>query len=44
MNTEMLKDVWQRFLADSRKPWVLFEHGTCVVLTAPDGEPAEQAT
>ncbi len=44
VNTEMLKDVWQRFLADSRKPWVLFEHGTCVVLTAPDGEPAEQAT
>ncbi|WP_326757189.1 hypothetical protein OH738_09660 [Streptomyces hirsutus] len=44
VNTEILKDVWQRFLADSRKPWVLFEHGTCVVLTAPDGEPTEQAT
>ncbi|WP_399880716.1 hypothetical protein ACGH7X_01570 [Streptomyces sp. BBFR51] len=44
VNTEMLIDVWQRLLADPRKSWVLFEHGTCVVLTAPDGELAEQAT
>ncbi|GLF96932.1 hypothetical protein [Streptomyces yaizuensis] len=44
MNTEILIDVWQRLLTESRKSWVLFEHGTCVVLTAPDGEPAEQAT
>ncbi|MFC8272694.1 hypothetical protein ACFUJR_09140 [Streptomyces sp. NPDC057271] len=44
VNTEILRDVWQRLLADPRKSWVLFEHGTCVVLPAPDGEPAEQAT
>lgn len=44
MNTEMLIDVWQRLLADPRKSWVLFEHGTCVVLTTPEGELAEQAT
>ncbi|MEU7339643.1 hypothetical protein [Streptomyces sp. NPDC007074] len=44
VDTEILIDVWQRILADPRKSWVLFEHGTCVVLTAPDGELAEQAT
>ncbi|MFE5770355.1 hypothetical protein ACFQ7O_18545 [Streptomyces sp. NPDC056485] len=43
MNTEMLIDVWQRLLADPRKSWVLFEHGTCVVLTEPEGELAELA-
>jgi hypothetical protein len=44
VNTEILADVWQRLLTDPRKSWVLFEHGTCVVLTAPDGDLAEQAT
>ncbi|MFF5447270.1 hypothetical protein [Streptomyces sp. NPDC012888] len=44
MDTEALVDAWQRLLADPRKSWVLFEHGTCVVLTAPEGELAEQAT
>jgi len=44
VTTEMLVDVWQRLLADPRKSWVLFEHGTCVVLTAPEGDLAEQAT
>ncbi|MER5965422.1 hypothetical protein [Streptomyces sp. NPDC002057] len=44
MNTEMLRDVWQRLLTDPGKSWVLFEHGTCVVLTAPEGMLAEQAT
>ncbi|MFJ9024980.1 hypothetical protein ACIRPU_34155 [Streptomyces sp. NPDC102259] len=44
VNTEILIDVWRRLLADPRKSWVLFEHGTCVVVTAPDGELAEQAT
>ncbi|MFF4388242.1 hypothetical protein ACFY0G_15885 [Streptomyces sp. NPDC001552] len=44
VNTEMLIDVWQRLLADPHKSWVLFEHGTCVVLTAPEGELAAQAT
>ncbi len=44
VDTEILIDVWRRLLADPRKSWVLFEHGTCVVLTAPDGKLAEQAT
>ncbi|WP_263107182.1 hypothetical protein [Kitasatospora sp. DSM 101779] len=44
MTTEILVDVWQRLLTDPRKSWVLFEYGTCVVLTAPEGDLAEQAT
>ncbi|WP_129840848.1 hypothetical protein [Streptomyces sp. RFCAC02] len=44
MNFETLIDVWQRLLRNSPHSWVLFEHGTCVVLTTPEGEPAEQAT
>ncbi|UUU37597.1 hypothetical protein [Streptomyces sp. NBC_00162] len=44
VDTEILIDVLQRLLADPGKSWVLFEHGTCVVLTALDGELAEQAT
>jgi hypothetical protein len=44
LNTEIIIGVWQRILADPHKSWVLFEHGTCVVLTAPDGDLAEQAT
>ncbi|GAA3062001.1 hypothetical protein GCM10020254_02330 [Streptomyces goshikiensis] len=43
VNTDALIAVWQRLLADPRKSWVLFEHGTCVVLTAPAGELAVQA-
>ncbi|MFF0228293.1 hypothetical protein [Streptomyces sp. NPDC004629] len=44
VNTEILVDVWQRLLSDPRTSWVLFEHGTCVVLAAPGGDLAEQAT
>ncbi|WP_432043953.1 hypothetical protein [Streptomyces cadmiisoli] len=44
VNTEILVDIWQRLLADPRKSWVLFEHGTCVVLSTPEGDLAEQAT
>ncbi|MEU0338518.1 hypothetical protein ABZ092_05900 [Streptomyces bobili] len=44
VNTENLIAVWRRLLTDPRKSWVLFEHGTCVVLPTPDGELAEQAT
>ncbi|MFI5760403.1 hypothetical protein ACIA8F_05605 [Streptomyces sp. NPDC051563] len=43
VNTEMLIDVWRRILVNPRASWVLFEQGTCVVLTAPDGELAGQA-
>lgn len=44
VDTEILIDVWQRLLADPHKSWALFENGTCVVLTAPEGDLAEQAT
>ncbi|MFI5640985.1 hypothetical protein ACIA8H_26720 [Streptomyces goshikiensis] len=43
VNTDALIAVWQRLLADPRKSWVLFEHGTCVVLTTPAGELAVRA-
>ncbi|MFT2014880.1 hypothetical protein ACMA1D_03380 [Streptomyces sp. 796.1] len=43
VDTEILIGVWRRLLVDPRKSWVLFENGTCVVLTAPDGDLAEQA-
>ncbi|SCK16631.1 hypothetical protein YW7DRAFT_01117 [Streptomyces sp. AmelKG-E11A] len=41
--TETLIDVWRRLLADPRKTWVLFEHGTCVVLPDPTGDPTAGA-
>lgn len=43
MTTETHIDAWQRILTDPHKSWVLFEHGTCVVLTSPGTELAEQA-
>ncbi|MFJ1755530.1 hypothetical protein [Kitasatospora sp. NPDC088134] len=43
METELLVDVWKRLLLDPRASWVLFAHGTCVVLPAPEGDLAEQA-
>ncbi|MFF3916262.1 hypothetical protein ACFYZB_22745 [Streptomyces sp. NPDC001852] len=45
VDTETLIDAWRRLLAGSGKTWVLFEHGTCVVLERPAGEDlAAQAT
>ncbi|MEV4947861.1 hypothetical protein [Streptomyces sp. NPDC053755] len=44
VTTENLIDIWQRLLADPRKSWVLFEHGTCVVLSTTDEGLAEAAT
>ncbi|MCM2416206.1 hypothetical protein LNW71_33840 [Streptomyces sp. RKAG290] len=44
VDTERLIGIWQRLLADPHKSWVLFGNGTCVVLTAPDGDLTEQAT
>ncbi len=37
-------EVWQRILAPSGTSWVLFEHGTCVLLKEPEGDLAEQAS
>ncbi|MFD8910176.1 hypothetical protein [Streptomyces sp. NPDC059575] len=44
MESDILIDAWKRLLTDPGKPWVLFEHGTCVVLTAPGEDLAAQAT
>lgn len=43
VETDILIDVWRRLLIDPRASWVLFEHGTCVVLPAPAGDLAAQA-
>jgi hypothetical protein len=44
LDTGTLVDVWRRLLVNPSASWVLFEHGTCVVLTAPEGDLAAQAT
>ncbi|MFB7505362.1 hypothetical protein [Streptomyces broussonetiae] len=44
VDTETLIDAWRRLLAGSGKPWVLFEHGTCVVLEEPESDLADRAT
>ncbi|WP_344402064.1 hypothetical protein [Streptomyces longisporus] len=44
VDTETLIDAWRRLLSGSGKSWVLFEHGTCVVIDEPTGELAERAT
>ncbi|WP_189312352.1 hypothetical protein [Streptomyces brasiliensis] len=43
VDTETLVDTWRRLLSGSGKSWVLFAHGTCVVLDEPAGDLAEQA-
>jgi hypothetical protein len=43
VDTENLIDAWRRLLAGSGKSWVLFEHGTCVVVDAPTAELADRA-
>lgn len=44
MNTETLIDTWRQLLVDPHASWVLFAHGTCVVLTDPGPDLAAQAT
>lgn len=44
VDTESLIAAWRRLLDGSGKSWVLFEHGTCVVLDEAAGDPAERAT
>ncbi|BCJ40278.1 hypothetical protein GCM10010168_31360 [Actinoplanes ianthinogenes] len=36
--------IWRRIIVGEHKSWVVFEHGTCVVLTAPAQDLAAQAT
>jgi hypothetical protein len=41
---ESLAEVWRRLIVGADKSWVVFAHGTCVVLTSPtDGDLAAQA-
>lgn len=42
-STESLVEAWRRILAPSGTSWVLFEHGTCVVLKEPADDLAGQA-
>ena len=35
---------WQQMLAEHDKPWVIFAHGTCVILMEPTQDIAQQAT
>jgi hypothetical protein len=44
MDAEDLVELWRRILAPSGASWVLFEHGTCVVLKEPAGDLAGQAS
>lgn len=44
MESDILIDAWRRLLTDPGTSWVVFEHGTCVVLTAPGEDLAAQAT
>ncbi|MFJ6900478.1 hypothetical protein [Streptomyces hokutonensis] len=44
VDTDILIAAWRRILDGAEKPWVLFEHGTCVLLEEPTGAPVEQAT
>lgn len=36
--------IWRGLLADTYASWVLFRHGTCVILDKPAGDPAGPAT
>ncbi|WP_333774436.1 hypothetical protein [Streptomyces sp. IBSBF 3136] len=44
MDIETLIGAWRRLLSGSGKSWVLFEHGTCVVLEEGEGELVDRAT
>jgi hypothetical protein len=41
---DSLVDTWRRIIVGEGKAWVLFEHGTCVILTSPAPDLAAQAT
>ncbi len=42
--SDPLVDVWRQIIIGSQKSWVLFSHGTCVILTHPEQDIAAQAT
>ena len=35
---------WKLLLANHERPWVLFTHGTCVILMEPESDVSKQAT
>ncbi|OLT20419.1 hypothetical protein BJF79_47350 [Actinomadura sp. CNU-125] len=43
MVTEELVEVWRGVIMGDTKSWVLFEHGTCVILMEPEDDLALQA-
>jgi hypothetical protein len=44
VDEQQLVDIWRRIIVGEHKSWVVFAHGTCVVLTEPAGDLSEQAT
>lgn len=40
---DALIDVWRRIIVGDDKSWVLFENGTCVILTQPTADLSAQA-
>jgi hypothetical protein len=43
MDTDELVNVWRAIIVGEGKSWVLFEHGTCVVLMQPENDLSAQA-
>jgi hypothetical protein len=44
MTTDELVQVWRQIIGGDSRSWVLFEHGTCVILSQPEADLAPQAT
>lgn len=40
---DALIETWRAIIVGDAKSWVLFEHGTCAILTEPEPDLAEQA-
>lgn len=38
-----LVDIWRKIIVGNEKSWVLFRHGTCVVITQPTRDVADSA-
>jgi hypothetical protein len=43
LNQDAIVGQWERLITGPFRTWVVFEHGTCVVVRQPQGDPAEQA-
>ncbi len=40
---DLLVDTWRQIIIGNQKSWVLFYHGTCVILACPEQDIAAQA-